>query len=273
MLQKSKRENMAGFYRVWRLSFLIVFSISLLACAAQGIEQESQPTKQIVENKPDKTKAANYNVQLGMGYIQQGQYERAKGKLLRALEQDPKYAPAYGAMGYFLELTGQPEAAQQYYLKAIRYSGQSGEAHNNYGAYLCRQQQYAKAIQHFQTALRDTQYTSSADALENAGLCSLKIPNLERAKYFFQRAIEEDPQRGRAYLALAELGLQAKDYDATARYLKLFSTYIPDDTAKSLWLKIQLATAQGDLDKAASYRLLLQGKYPNSPEAQQVNQA
>ena len=61
--------------------------------------------------KPDLEKAAQLNVQLGLGYLQRQNVERAKTRLLKALEQAPNSPIALDAMAYYLEVTGDQENA------------------------------------------------------------------------------------------------------------------------------------------------------------------
>src|SRR5438128_2314971 len=98
--------------------------------------------------KPNPT-AANYNVELALSYLQQGNLTRAKYKLLLAQQQAPNDPVVNDAMGYFLERTGEVNKAESYYLQAINAAPKSGAAQNNYGTFLCRQKHYQKAITHF----------------------------------------------------------------------------------------------------------------------------
>ena len=95
--------------------------------------------------------------------------------------------------GYFLEKTGNVEAAQQYYLQAIKIAPKTGAVQNNYATYLCRHGYYQQAITHFLLAAQDANYLHVANVYENAGICALKIPNKKLAHKYFQTAIQHDP--------------------------------------------------------------------------------
>src|SRR5690242_7983555 len=99
----------------------------------------NKESEKLSYKKPDLRKAASYNVQLGLGYLKQGDRPRAKKKLLTALEQEPTSADVNSAMAYYFEQTGEQNQAEKYYLKAITLSGNKGAQLNNYGAFLCRQ--------------------------------------------------------------------------------------------------------------------------------------
>ena len=70
-----------------RLPACAVAVLLLAACSSSSSQLHAQ-------NKRD---AAAYNVQLGVAYMNQGDLERAKDKLDRALSQDPDNADVHSA--------------------------------------------------------------------------------------------------------------------------------------------------------------------------------
>jgi type IV pilus assembly protein PilF len=149
----------------------------------------------LADNNESLQMAANDNVQLGLAYLQQNDVPRAKEKFLLACQQAPKWPVALDAMAYFLEQTDDNAGAATYYQRAIVYSPKDGGALNNYGAFLCRNHNPQQAIEALLRAVRDPNYINSAEAYENAGLCALTIPDQEQAKYFFTKALQQDPSR------------------------------------------------------------------------------
>lgn len=135
--------------------------------------------------------AADSNIQLGVAYLQQKKMARAKQKLLLALQQAPDYSPCWYTMGYFLENTGESEAASRYYQRALTLAPYDGAAHNNYGTFLCRQGHYRAAIEHFLIAIRDVAYLNTAAAYRNAAKCALKIPDKKLANEFFGKGLRQ----------------------------------------------------------------------------------
>lgn len=82
----------------------------LQACA------HDEESEKLSSKKHDLSKAALYNVQLGLGYLKQGDRPRAKNKLLVALEQEPKSPDVNSALAYYFEQTKDLEEAEKYYL-------------------------------------------------------------------------------------------------------------------------------------------------------------
>ena len=86
---------------------------------------------------PDKDRAAYYNTQLGLAYLEKGNIVRAKEKLFLAEQFSPESATVNAALGYFFEKTDDILQAEKYYKNALHYSHGDGAQLNNYGAFLC----------------------------------------------------------------------------------------------------------------------------------------
>lgn len=208
--------------------------------------------------------ASDVNVQLGLAYLQNGDVQRAHQKLLLAEQQAPGSLQAQGAMGYFLESTGNLTAADAYYRRALALNPRSGAAQNNYGTFLCRRGKYSEADQHFLLALQDPAYLNTAQVYENAGLCAMQIPDTDKAIGYFTQAITQDPKRAIAWLELGRISYQTKEYQLAQQYLDHYMQLVKEPTANALWLGAVLARALGNKAAAGSYTLMLQTKFPNS---------
>jgi type IV pilus assembly protein PilF len=206
----------------------------------------------------------NTNVQLGLAYLQSGDVQRAKQKLLLAEQQAPQSTESQGAMGYFLESTGNVSEAEVYYRKAIALNLKSGAAQNNYGTFLCRRGRYAEADQHFLLALQDPSYLNTAQVYENAGLCAMRIPDTGKAMGYFTQAITQDPRRATAWLELGRIDYQQKNYLQAQQYFDHYMQLTKDPTSDALWLGAVLARALDNESAAGRYTLMLQIKFPNS---------
>lgn len=227
--------------------YLLFFSACLLVQAcAHNKENEKQNLR-----KPDLGKAASYNVQLGLGYLKQGDVPRAKKKLLTALEQEPKSPDANSAMAYYLEQIKEPKQAKKYYLKALSLAANGGAQLNNYGAFLCRQGDYANAEHYFLKAANDLHYVHTAGAYENAGLCALSVPNEGKAKRYFTKALNQDPSRKISFYELIKIemnnGQNAKAYALLRKH--------PDLVLND---RILLSLAKEVAEKAGQYNVAVE---------------
>jgi type IV pilus assembly protein PilF len=248
---------------------LTIFSfLFLAACSTTTLHHKNLSEKNsALEKNPT---AADYNVQLGMSYLNQGDVERAKQKLLLAEKQAPQSAQTLDAMAFFSENTGDNEKAQQYYLQAINLAPTDGSAQNNYGAFLCRTKQYQQADQHFMLAVQDPNYLKTAEVYENAGLCAMQIPDNAKALGYFQKAIAQDPRRAMAYLELGQLTYQQGNYPLAQQYFDSYAKLKNDLGPEGLWLGIRLARKLNDAPSAGRYALLLQNEYPHSQEYREL---
>lgn len=208
--------------------------------------------------------AANANVQLGLAYLQSGDMQRAKQKLLLAEQQAPASTESQGAMGYFLESTGNFSQAEAYYRKALTLNPTSGAAQNNYGTFLCRRGRYAESDQHFLLALQDPSYINTAQVYENAGLCAMQVPDINKAGAYFTQAITQDPKRAMSWLELGRISYQQKNYPQAQQYLEQYMQLIKDPAPNALWLGAVLARALGNETEAGRYTLMLQTRFPSS---------
>ena len=214
--------------------------------------------------------AAKSNVELGMGYLQQGDMQRAKRKLLLALQQSPDSAQAHEAMGYFQENTGDKKAAENSYLRAISLDPKSGRARNNYGTFLCRVGRYQEADQQFALALQDPTYLNTAQAYENAGLCAMQIPDDGKASAYFNKAVLQDPRLSIPWLELGQLSYKQASYTQAQQYLNHYFQLVTEPNAEALWLGVRVARQLNDTESAGRYTLMLQSKHPNSAEYREL---
>jgi type IV pilus assembly protein PilF len=229
------------------LRYLLFFAFLILQ-GCQHPEDNQEPESK----KTDLNKAASYNVQLGLGYLKQGDRPRAKKKLLSAMEQEPTSADVNAAMAYYFEQTNELTEAKKYYLKAITLSSESGAQLNNYGTFLCRQGDYKKAEGYFLKAVRDVQYVNTSAAYENAGLCALAIPENDKAKLYFTSALDQDPSRRESLYELVKLESKMGDDAKAYSLLQEHPDLVLNDRI-FLSLAKDIANKAGKYAEAAEY--------------------
>jgi type IV pilus assembly protein PilF len=248
---------------------IICLTLGLTACMSSDNDTaKNAKRKSELNHKPvaDFKKAALINVEMGEKYLAQGQVARAKQKFIHALELKPKLPEAHSSIGYFYEKVGDLVEAEEHYRLSIDYAdGSKGRYYNNYGTFLCRQKRYKEADKAFNQAINDKKYIKTAEAYENAGLCALQEPNIEKAYTYLQTAVKRDPSRTVASLELAELELKRKNYLAAKYYLDNFKLH-SEPTSRSLWLAIQVNSKLGNSNEVASSGLQLKSMFPKSED-------
>ena len=240
----------------------LMYSICLvLCCSLVGCSSHKEDAAAPMANHQD---AAQINTRLGLAYLNQGNFPRAKEKLLLAVQQKAT-SQTYGALAYFYERTHDNKLAHEYYQKAIDLNSKNGAPHNNFGAFLCRQGEYQAAENQFQLAVSDPHYINSAGAYENAGLCALLIPNKAKAGMYFNKAIQQNPKLPTSLHELAQLNNEDGHYQQALLY---FNQYImlKEPDAATLWLGVEIAKNLNDKSAMQRYGRMLQNSYPHSTE-------
>jgi type IV pilus assembly protein PilF len=207
-------------------------------------------------------------VQLGIGYLQQGQTERAKVPLKKALDLDSSDADANAALALVFQIEMEPDLADGHFRKAIAASKGDARILNNYGSFLYEQKRYKEAYERFQQAAADNLYPERSRVFENLGMTAVMLGERSAASEYFTKALRMDRRLPRALLEMAELSYEDRHYVPSRDYYDRFSQ-LSEQNARSLLLGTRLAKIYEDRDKAASYGLQLKRLYPGTPEYQQ----
>tara|TARA_R110000868_G_scaffold164802_6_gene397705 strand:+ start:330 stop:1022 length:693 start_codon:yes stop_codon:yes gene_type:complete len=225
-------------------TIILVVSLALLAgCKTTTSEPTEYMNTTRSEGRP-KAETAKINAQLGMAYLERKNVQRAKQKLLLALEQGPDIPEPWYSMAYFLEATGNKEEARSYYLKAVEIAPERGDVQNNYGTFLCHSGEYKASIKHFVAAANAPNYLEPASAYENAGQCSMKMGSYKRAATYFNKALLKDPARTSTLLKLVEVDIKLGKYKAARNRLVQFSL-VSEPTPESKYLSELIAKKSG----------------------------
>ncbi|CAD5108045.1 type IV pilus biogenesis/stability protein PilW [Zestomonas carbonaria] len=219
--------------------------------------------------KTDKgrNEARDAYIQLGIGYLQQGETGKAKVPLRKALELEPSNGNAHAALALVFQTEMEPELADQHFRKALAANPKDPRYLNNYGSFLFEQGRYKEAYERFQEASQDNLYPERSRVFENLGMTALKLNNPEQARQFFERSVRLNRRQPRALLELAQLAYDKKEYVPARGYYDNFSQ-ISEQNSRSLLLGVRLANIFDDRDKAASLGLQLKRLYPGTPEYQ-----
>ena len=244
-----------------RTALLLCFATSLVGCVSSGNVDPLSTSK-------GRDEARQAYVQLGLGYLQQGQVERAKAPLKSALELDSSDSDANAALALVFQAEQEPELTDKYYAKALSARPKDARILNNYGSFLYEQKRYKDAYERFQQAANDNLYAERARVFENLGMTATMLGDREAAREHFTKALRLDSQQPRALLEMAELSYEDRHYVPSRDFYDRFSQ-LTEQNARSLLLGTRLAKVFEDRNKAASYGLQLKRLYPGTPEYQQ----
>ena len=202
---------------------------------------------------------------LGIGYLRNGDYQRAKSNLQRALDLDPKSPIVHASLGIVFQAEGENDLAEKHYREAIRYDPESAQARNSYGAFLFSMERYAEAAEQLAQASENRYYPNRAVVFENLGRAYAKLGEIDKADYAFTRAVQLNQEQSRALLELAEIRFEQRKF-AESRDLYARHVRIAPKSSKALWLCIRLARVFKDNNQEASCATALEGIYPASEE-------
>ena len=244
-------------------SIVIALSaVTLLAACASTAEREAEDAK--------RQRLVDTNVQLAAGYLQRGQLEFAKEKLEKALAIDADSANANSTMALLQWRLKDYAAAETHFQRAVRVEKGNGEAHNNYGVFLCERGRVEDAIARFKKAVGDPLYSTPAVANQNAGLCLMKTGAAAAAEPYFREALRINPQSAPALEQMARISSESGKPLAARGFMQRYFQSGGQDTPETLWLAVRIERALGHKNEEASYALRLRAKFPESPEAKRL---
>lgn len=221
-----------------------------------------------VDNKQtDDEAASNINTELGIGYLQQNNFELASEKLIKALRYNPKNVKANYTYAVLQDRLGQNDLAEHHYRVATELDPKNSEAANNYGAFLCRNQREAESEQYFLDAMKNPLYKTPEFALTNAAICLMKIDQNEKAKDYLGRALAARSDFGPALFNMAKLNFSSGNFEQARIYIDRYHL-AARASASSLWLAIRTALELDSESDVSELSQRLETDFPDSPEYQ-----
>ncbi len=243
--------------RVARVVPLLLTGVAALALAA------CSSTSNNAKKKGD---ASNYNMQLGMAYLNQGDLGLAKEKLDRALAENPGDPNVHSAMAMLQDRLGHPEQADKEFKAALNLGPRSPEVLNNYAVYLCRTGRTDEGVRSFEEAAHNALYRTPEAAYTNAGVCLRGAKRDTQAALSFQRALQVRPNFAEAAYQLADLDFQRGEVqearDGIDRFIASFEA-----TPDLLLLGARITRKQGDRLAEEKFARKLRLDFPGSDQA------
>ncbi|SFR38274.1 type IV pilus assembly protein PilF [Marinobacter gudaonensis] len=222
----------------------------------------------------DREEALENYVTLATAYIGQGNLDRARHHLDRALKLDSDYPGARAAMGLVYNSEGEPELAEKNFRQAIAEDPGYTRARVYYGAFLFGQGRMSDAREQFLAAARDTSYQDRGSVFFNLGMTQERLGELDEAATSYRRAVELTRGDARPLLALSRVSVELGNFDDAARYYSRLLSMMQRNprlvhSPESLLTGIRIARHFSDRDQEASLVLQLRNNYPESVEYQQ----
>ena len=236
----------------------LLFSVSL--ALAGCVTTDSRPVN---ENRA----VVDY-MNLAIGYLKEGYSDRAIKPLERALEIEPDSARVHGMLGIAYQRQGEDQLAEKAFNRALVIDPDASDIRNNFGAFLLSRNRLQDAYRQFELASEDVAYSQRSRTFENMGIVALRMGRSSLAVEHFIRALRLNSNLPRANLELAAIYKDQGNLYKGWQHYQAFDE-AAEQSARSLLLGIELATANRAQGKAANYALRLERLYPGSMELKQ----
>ncbi|MES2534986.1 MAG: type IV pilus biogenesis/stability protein PilW [Pseudomonadota bacterium] len=244
---------------------VVVVIAALLSGCASTQTGGSQAELATTSDQTELQRRAQIRLQLGTGYYQQGQMNIALDEIKQALQMDPNFADAYSMRAIIYMDMGEARLAEENFSRAMKLAPNNPDLSNNYGWFLCQNGRERQSIAYFEAALKNRSYQSPAKALNNAGMCSLKLKDHVAAEAYFVRAFQFEPGNLDTNLNLAKSHYARGDYQR-ARFYITRVTKADRLTADVLWTAIKVERKVGDKLGETALVTQLRRRHPDSPE-------
>jgi type IV pilus assembly protein PilF len=231
---------------------------SLAAC-----QNNRAPT---VATASRRSQAASLNLQLGYGYLQQGNLQIAKQKLERALSEDPHNPQVHSAMGLLDERLGKDKEADSEYRTSLSMAPHDPSLLNTYAVFLCSHNRAVEGVRNFEEAAANPLYRSPWVAFTNAGVCSREAHHEADAAQLYTRALQSNPAYAEAIYQASDLDFSQQKFAAARVRIDFFLTN-NNATPDLLLLGWRIAQAQNDNAAANGYAQRLASQFPASDQA------
>jgi type IV pilus assembly protein PilF len=260
---------------VLRLAALaIVCSGLLVGCHAKPTVNPATGTSlnQIPRGSPgnptasQRAAAARVNMQLGLGYLQEGNLQYAKEKLDKAHSEDPDLPELHGAMALLDQRLGKDKEADKEFRAALQGNPNDPSMLNNYAVFLCSHGKPDEGVRYFERAASNPLYSTPWAAYTNAGVCLHAASRDTEAGQRFDRALRSNPAYSEAVFQASSLDMDHQKYAEARLRVDLF-LLSNASTPDLLLLDWRIAQAQGDNTAQQRYASRLGREFPDSDQA------
>lgn len=245
--------------------FLLIFLSGCTTTSSSFTSPYSSAKKDDVGGDYDRQKAADTRLNLGLRYLSQGDYEKAKFNLEKALEHNPESEDVHRGFAWFYEKVNEKELAKKHYNQALKLNDKNPSLLNQYGVFLCRNKQLKESLEMFEASANIVTNNDVSGTYENAGTCNLMVGENDKAEVFFRKALNHNPEQRDSLLGMARIEFDKGRFERTRSYISRYEK-VAKHNSRSLWLALRTESHLGNMDGAASYAIKLENFFPDSEE-------
>ena len=152
--------------------------------------------------------AADIYLQLGVRYLNLNKLEIAKENLQHAIRLDSKNAQAFNALAFLDEKLNKIDEARSHYQTAIGLTPDDLGVKNNYGRFLCEQNEVEKGMALLTDATNDKLNERPWLAMTNLGRCYMQLAQYPQAQTYFEQALQLNQNYSPALLEMQKVNYQ-----------------------------------------------------------------
>ena len=231
--------------------------VGFIALVMMALFIQGCASKSPIADKADIDEASRLYTDLGLGYMQQGMYERAMAKLKKAIEYKDSNATAHHYLAEVYKQIDDPEFAEKHYLRATKLAPNDASILNNYGAFLCSQSRFEDSEKYFLKAVATPRYRTPELSYENIALCAMRVDNSDKAVEYFRKALEVNPGLPKSLFNLAQISYSEGNFLQARAFLQRLHR-VRGLAEQGLRLGIKVETALGDAEAVARYHQILE---------------
>lgn len=253
---------------VWSAALLL-----LAACSStpRVNAPAAAPTISKTSDADRRRQAAELNVQMGIGYLREGNLAIAKEKLDRAREEDSDAKDIHGATALLDERLGDEKGADKEYREQLKATPNDPSQLNNYAVFLCSHGHTDEGVRYFEKAATNPLYQTPWAAYTNAGVCLRAGHRDSDAAVRFSRALQSNPNYAEAVFQASDLDWTLHQYTNARLRIDLYMRNT-GATPDLLLLGWRIAQSQNDAAGQQRYAARLTQEFPNSDQARAVAQ-
>jgi type IV pilus assembly protein PilF len=243
-----------------RIQFIVLLAAMVAGCVTTNSGKGRTPASS--------EEAAAINLDMGLGYLRQGDYQTAREKLERSIKQENNSPLAHRLLGLVYDELGDPVAAEKEYRTAVRQGSEDPDALNELASFLCRNDDVKDALKYYDRAIAVPLNATRYAIYANAGMC-IKKTDLSRAEGYLRKSLDEKSDFPDALYQMGDVAYRRENYLQARAFVERRLDAAPP-SPDVLWLGYNVEQALGDFQAADNYSGIILNSFPESIEARML---